>query len=85
MTLLAIEVDPFVAVAAIRAVADVLFVDVGQGFLASVLLVSGHTAVARFDRSLRGHPEEGRILYEAMMATTGIKDDHYFYWDDRLI
>lgn len=79
MTLVDVAADPLPMLAVIRAAADVLEVDQGGGFCASVLLPPGATvAVARLDRSLRGAPHEGAVLRQVMLATTGIKGPGYF-------
>jgi hypothetical protein len=73
-------VDPLPIVCAIRAAADVIDVDDGRGFCASVLVTHGGTAVARLDRSLEGAPHEGAVLRWAMMHTTGAYGPGYFVY-----
>jgi hypothetical protein len=73
-------VDPLPIVRAIRAAADVIDVDEGHGFCASVLVTPGGTAVVRLDRSLEGSPHEGTVLRWTMLRTTGSFGPGYFVY-----
>lgn len=53
-------------VRAIYAGADVIEVDVGDGFCASVYRAPGVKTVLRLDRSIQGAPYEGDVLRWAM-------------------
>jgi hypothetical protein len=77
---LAIEADPLPTVETLRAAAVVQFVAEAPGFLASLLVVPGFTPVARLAHALAGHPEEGRVLRECMLATTGSLGSDLFLW-----
>lgn len=60
-------------VRAIRAAADVIEVDAGDGFCASVYVSpDGGVSVARLDRSLRGAPDEGEVLRWTMEHAAGL-------------
>lgn len=65
---------------ALRAQADVIEVDEGRGFCASVLVVPGSPPVARLDRSINGAPYEGAVLRWTMMHTTGLFGSGYFVY-----
>lgn len=65
---------------AIRAAANVVEVDEGHGFCASVLVTPGETSVARLDRSLDGAPYEGAVLRWVMLHTTGLYGSGYFVY-----
>lgn len=71
MTLEITREPPLVA-RAIRAAADVIEVEEGGGFCASVFLMPGAVAVAMLDRSLGGAAHEGAVLRWTMLHTTGL-------------
>lgn len=79
---LAAEINPLPVARAIRAAADVIEVDDdddGQ-FRASVYSIPGRPAVARLARSLRGAHDEGEVLREVMLTTSGARGPGYFVW-----
>jgi hypothetical protein len=77
---LAVALESLPAASAIRAAADVIEVEEGHGFCASVYLEPGAVAVARLDRSLAGASHEGEVLRQAMWATTGMHGNGLFFW-----
>jgi hypothetical protein len=80
MSLLDLPSASLPAIQALRASADVIEVDEGPGFYASVLVVPGHTAVARLSRSLDGSPHEGAVLRWTMLHATSLYEPGlYFY------
>lgn len=80
MAFLAVAAESSPTLRTIRAAADVTEVDQGGGFSASVYVVPGNVAVARLDRSLRGAAHEGEVLYEAMLATAGMRGPGIHVW-----
>jgi hypothetical protein len=77
VTLALVEVDPLLTVKSLRAAAEVVEVDEGHGFRASVLVTPDGT-VARLDRSLEGAPDEGDVLRWVMLHATGLYGCDYF-------
>lgn len=80
MALLEIPIEALPATRAFRASADVIEVDEGLGFCASVLVVPGSPPVARLDRSINGASYEGAVLRWTMMHTTGLFGSGYFVY-----
>jgi hypothetical protein len=80
MTLLDIPLAVVPSTRALRAQADVIEVDEGRGFCASVLVVPGSPPVARLDRSINGAPHEGAVLRWVMLRTTGLFGWGYFVY-----
>jgi len=62
----------------VRAAADVLEVEEGGGFCASVYLGAGDVAVARLDRSLQGANYEGAVLRRVLEHCAGVHGPGYF-------
>jgi hypothetical protein len=77
---IAAAVEPLPIVRTIRAAADVIEIEDGLGFAASVLVVPGAPAVARLARSLVGAAREGRVLRQVMLTTAGIRGPGLFVW-----
>jgi hypothetical protein len=77
---LAVEINPLPLVHALRATADVHFVDEAPGFQASVFLAPGAVAVARLGYALIGSLSEGRVLREVMLKTAGSGGCGLFLW-----
>lgn len=80
MTLLAEVESPPLLARALRAAADVVEVEEGGGFLASLLVMPEAVPVARLDRSLDGAACEGAVLRAVMLTTTGARGCGYFVW-----
>jgi hypothetical protein len=76
----AVAVEPLPLLRTIRAAADVIEVEDGLGFCASVLVVPGAPSVARLARSLTGAASEGRVLREVMVTTAGVYGPGLFVW-----
>lgn len=64
---------------AVTASADVVWVDEGGGFCASVLRSSQHRAVARLDISIIDAPHEGQVLRWTMLHAMPGEPGLYVY------
>jgi hypothetical protein len=65
---------------AILATAYVVVDDIGDGIAAAVLWQPDTTAIAFLHRALRRHADEGQVLYEVMLATTGANGQGLHVW-----
>ncbi len=78
---LAVEIDPLPVIEAIRASADVVVDDPSSDDLYALVTVArGMMPVARLYHNLTGSSDEGRVLREVMLTTTGLRRDGTFIW-----